>query len=88
MIEVEVDGKVIKRPDKPYQPRALKWSGIKQNNNENLSKVIDVEKNYNFKPYIFTSRDVTELQLYADLGESTILLSNDEIPKKVLTCGQ
>lgn len=57
---------------------------MKQNKNKKLSKVIN-KKNFSFRPYTFTPRGVVELQLYADLGGSTILLSIDEAPMKVLT---
>lgn len=33
---------------------------------------IDVQNNFNFKPYTFTPRGVAEIQPYPDLGESTI----------------
>lgn len=49
MVEVEENGEVIERPDRPYELRAQRWSGVKQNENKKLSKVIDIEKNFNFR---------------------------------------
>lgn len=63
MIEVEEDGEIVKKPNRSYQPRALRWSGMKQNNTKNLSKVIDIKKNFNFRPYAFASRGIPEIQL-------------------------
>lgn len=85
MVVVEENGQVVERTDRPYQPRAKRWSGVKQNKNNRLVKVIDAERNFNFRSYTFTPRGITEIQLYADLRESTIQLSNDEVPMKVLT---
>lgn len=52
MIEVEGDGGITERPDKQYQPSASRWSGVKQSKNKKLSKVIDIEKNFNVRPYL------------------------------------
>lgn len=35
---------------------------------QNLSKIIDIEKNFNFRPYTFTPHGIAELQFYADGG--------------------
>lgn len=85
MVEVGENKEVIERPDRPYQPRAQRWSGVKQTKHKKLAKVIGVEQNFNFMPYTFTPQDVVEIQLYTDLGESTVQLSNDEVQMKVLT---
>lgn len=54
---------------------------MKENKNKKLSKV-NIEKNFNFMPYTFTPRCITELQLYADLGGCTILPSPNDVPMK------
>lgn len=33
MVEVEENGQVVKRPNRPYQPRAQGWLSLKQNKN-------------------------------------------------------
>lgn len=85
MVEMEENGQVVERSDRPYQPRVLRWLSAKHNKNKNLSN-IDIEKNFKFRPYTFTLRGITEIQFYADLGESTIQLSKDEVPVIILTC--
>lgn len=84
-VEVEENGRVVKRPDRPCQRRAPRWCGEKENEHKKLWKVIDVEKNFNFWQYAFTPRGVAEIQLYEDLGGSTIQLSTDKVPMKVQT---
>lgn len=51
---VKESREVVKRPNRHYQPRGHGLSGVKQNKHKKLSKVIDIEKNYNFRPYNFT----------------------------------
>lgn len=36
IVEAEEDGKVAERPDRPYQPRAKRWLGVKQNKHKKL----------------------------------------------------
>lgn len=36
-----------------YKPRGLRWGGMKPTTKRVLSKEIDVEKNYNFRPYSY-----------------------------------
>lgn len=48
-------------------------------------KTIDIEKNFNFGPHIFTPLGIVDLQLYTDLGENTVLLLKDGDPMKILT---
>lgn len=45
MVETVVRGVQVEKPNRPYQARANGWTNVKQNNNKNLSKVINVEKN-------------------------------------------
>lgn len=84
LFEIEVHGEIIEKPYKLYQPRALRWSNVKQNNNKKLSKVIDIEKIFNFWLYSFTPRHLAELQFYADDGGTLTLMSKDDVPMKVL----
>lgn len=61
----------------------LEMVGHKIEQENEKSKVIDVERSFNFRPYTFTPRGIVELQLYADLGGST--MSNYKVPVKILT---
>lgn len=58
MVEVEENVAVVERPDRRYQLTAQRWSDVKQNKHRKLWKVIDIEKNFNFRPYTFTPRGV------------------------------
>lgn len=78
---MDENGEVGEGPYNPHQLRALRWSGLKQNKNKKMVKVIGVKRSFNFMPYIFTPRNITEIQLYADLGGSTVQLSNEEVPE-------
>lgn len=69
--EMEENDQNIKRPDRHYQSRALRWSDVKQNRYKKLIKVIDIEKNFIFRLYTFTQRDNAKTQLYAGLRGST-----------------
>lgn len=51
MVEVEENGQVVDRPEKASQPRAQIWSGVKENKNKKVVKVINIERNFNFRPY-------------------------------------
>lgn len=51
-VKEEENGQVVERPDMLCQPRALRWLGVKQNKNKKLRKVIDIVKNFNFRPYL------------------------------------
>lgn len=70
MVEVGENKEVIERPDRPYQPRAQRWSGVKQTKHKKLAKVIGVEQNFNFMPYTFTPQDVVEIQLTRTLEKA------------------
>lgn len=49
-------------------------------NNKNLSKVIDVEKNYNFLPYSYTPYGVSPLQFFKEDSKEVKL-----IPREVMS---
>lgn len=59
-------------------------SKCKRKENKKLSEVIDNEKNFNFRPYIFTPRGIVELGFYAEDGGALSLMSREEVPMKVL----
>lgn len=63
-----MDGEIIEISDRLREPRACRWSSVKENTNRKLSKAIDIEKNFNFRFYTFTPPGIAELQLYADIG--------------------
>lgn len=81
--EVEVHGEIIEKPDKPHQPRPIRWENVKQNKNKKLSKGIYIEKNFNFQLYPFTPRGICKLQLYDDNRANLHFMPRNAIPLKV-----
>lgn len=53
MVEVEENREKMMTLDIPYQPRGQRWSAVKQNKHKKLLKVIDINKNFNFRLYNF-----------------------------------
>lgn len=69
MAETVIRGVRTGRPSNIYNSRALRCVNIKQANNKALSKVIDLEKNLNFRPYTYSSRGVSALQFLANMDK-------------------
>lgn len=83
MAEVEEDGENVERLDRLYQTLASRWSGIKQT--KIRSRAMPSILRRTLSPDLILSLcSVAELQLYADLGGNTILLSKDEVGMKIL----
>lgn len=53
--------------------------GLKQDKHKRLSKFIDVEKHFNFRPYASLLK-VAEAELYSDLGDTNVQISTDVVP--------
>lgn len=48
-------------------------AGVKQAAIKSLAKVIDDEKNFNFRPYVFTPRGVAILSLFELFNQEIII---------------
>lgn len=84
MVEVEENGEVKVRLDRPYKMTAQKRrSTLKQNKHKRLLKFIDVKKHFSSRPYTFTPQGVDEVELYENLGGSP-MHTNDEVPMNML----
>lgn len=66
-----------------YKSRGLRWSSVKATDKKTLSRVIDVEKNYSFKPYSYTPRGVTPLLFYSDSSRGVSMVPRVDIPPAV-----
>lgn len=59
--KVIIDG-AEKEKTSHYKPRGLRWYYVMpEEEGKALSKVVDVEKNYNFRPYSYTPHGVTPI---------------------------
>lgn len=86
MIDIEDDnGKMKTLSDRTLKMRAQRWSNLKQHKLKRLSKLIDSEKHFNFRPYTFTHHQIVDAELYATLGGGYIEISTDEVPISILT---
>lgn len=54
MVEIEVDGEVIKRLDKQYQPKASRWSNVNSIRTKSWARLSTLKRIFNFRPYTFT----------------------------------
>lgn len=59
-VEVEVDGEIIVRADRPYRPRTLRWSGVKQDKNKKLNKATTLRRIL-ISDLILTPSNIAEL---------------------------
>lgn len=64
MVEVVTDGVSGPKPSTMFKSRALHYANVKQANKKALSKVIDEEKNFNFRSYRYTPRGISMVQLF------------------------
>lgn len=79
MMTVEDENGVVRSvPDKPEKMRAQRWSNLKQLKGKDLVEFIDSEKHFSFRPYKYTPRGVSEVRLYASVGNSLV-----DIPARV-----
>lgn len=67
-----------------YKPKGLRWSDVKAMDKKTLSLIIDVEKNYNFRPYSYTPQGVTLLMFYSDSSKDVSMVPRTNIPHAVL----
>lgn len=44
MVEAKENGQVVERPNRPYQPRAQRWSGVKQTKQEAIKSHQHIEE--------------------------------------------
>lgn len=47
IVEMVIRGFRVVKPNNLYKPRAWQWANMKQANNNILSKILDIEKNFN-----------------------------------------
>lgn len=62
MMDMVPDEVSRQKPSNLYKPRAWHSSNVKQANNNSLSKVINEEKNFDFRQYTYTPRDILKVQ--------------------------
>lgn len=67
-----------------FKDESPKMVALKQNKHKRLSIFIDVDKHFNFCPYIFTPQGVGAIELHANLGGGTVQIPNDEVPMNIL----
>lgn len=65
------------------KPRGLRWSNVRLTTRKTLKKEIDIEKNFEFHPYLYTPRGVSIVQSYKEDGSMVKLIPRDKIRKKV-----
>lgn len=79
---------IIDREDKEktshYKPQGLRWSNVNPTEDKKaLSKVIDVEKNYSFRPYSNTPHEVTPMFFYAKSSGEVSVVPRAGIPPAI-----
>lgn len=68
---------IISHRTSHYKRWGLRWSDVKAVGKKTLSRVIDVEKNYNFWPYSDTAHGVTPLLFILIRVEVSMVLRTD-----------
>lgn len=77
--KVVVDGEEREKTTK-CKHRGLRFVGMKMQPKKMLSKVIDIEKNYIFRPYSYTPREILPLQLYLEVSKEISIVPKAKSP--------
>lgn len=80
---------VEKEKTSHLKPRGLRWSGVtwSEEPRKPLSKIINIEKNYNFRPYTYTLRGTTSNLFYSAEWRHLIGASSEQIDWRLFPIG-